>query len=153
MTELGRYEEAERCLETVIELGDKTGGARMGIADLLLLQEKEPEKALALIEQAMRIRLPKLVFADRMGSKAWALALIGRLQEMGDTIAVAVQGINPAQKTVAASVHWKIGKALAAVKRIPEAAEHFRAAWQADPQGHCGRISRRELEQYGAAGS
>jgi hypothetical protein len=153
LTELGRYEEAERCLETVIELGDKTGGARMGIADLLLLQEKEPEKALALIEQAMRIRLPKLVFADRMGSKAWALALIGRLQEMGDTIAVAVQGINPAQKTVAASVHWKIGKALAAVKRIPEAAEHFRAAWQADPQGHCGRISRRELEQYGAAGS
>jgi len=152
LTEMARYDEAQRCFETVIELGDKTGGARMGIADLLLLQAKEPEKALGLIDQAMRIRLPKLVFADRMGSKAWALALIGRLQEMGESIAAAVRGINPAQKAVAASVHWKVGKALAAVERIPEAIEHFRAAIQADPQGHCGQISQRELEHYGAAG-
>jgi hypothetical protein len=152
LTEMARYDEAQRCFETVIELGDKTGGARMGIADLLLLQAKEPEKALGLIEQAMRIRLPQLVFADRMGSKAWALALIGRLQEMAESISTAVRGINPAQKAVAASVHWKVGKALAAVERIPEAIEHFRAAIQADPQGHSGQISRRELEHYGAAG-
>ena len=152
LTEMARYDEAQRCFETVIELGDKTGGARMGIADLLLVQAKEPEKALGLIDQAMRIRLPKLVFADRMGSKAWALALIGRLQEMGESISTAVHGINPAQKAVAASVHWKVGKALAAVERIPEAIEHFRAAIQADPHGHCGQISRCELEHYGAAG-
>src|SRR5579863_3392436 len=38
LTDLGRYDEAQRCLEHVIEMGDNNGGARLGISDLLLRQ-------------------------------------------------------------------------------------------------------------------
>ncbi len=152
LSDLGRFDEAQRCLENVIDLGDYAGNARFGIADLLLQQAKEPEKALALIDEAMRIHPTQPPLPERMGNKAWALALLGRQQEMNDSITAAVSAVDPAKKVVAASVHWRVGKALAAVKQVGQAVEHFRKAWQTDPDGHHGKIARLELQQFGSMG-
>ena len=152
LSDLGRYEESERCLESAISMGDKMGSARVGIAELLLLQGKEPEKALALLEAAMKIKTSGQALQERMANKAWALALMGRQQEMQEAMATALREINPSLRPVAASAHWRIGKALVAVQRAAEAMDHFRTASQADPQGHNGALSRLGLERHGALG-
>ena len=77
---------------------------------------------------------------------------MGRVQEMEESAATALRGINPGEHQVVASVHWGIGKALIAVSRVPQAIEHFRAACKADPDGHHGQIARMELRSYGVAG-
>jgi tetratricopeptide (TPR) repeat protein len=139
-------------LESAISMGDKMGSARVGIAESLLLQGKEPEKALALLEEAMKIKKSRQALPERMANKAWALALMGRQQEMQEAMATALREINPSLRPVAASAHWRIGKALVAVQRAAEAMDHFRTASQADPQGHNGALSRLELERHGALG-
>jgi tetratricopeptide (TPR) repeat protein len=152
LTDLGRYEESQRCMESVLAMGDKTGSARIGIADMLLEQGKEPEKALALIEEAIKIKKSRLALPERMGSKAWALALMGRQREMDEAVATALGATDQSLKAVAASVHRRIGKALVAAQRVAEAIEHFRTAVRSDPQGQIGTLSRLELERLGALG-
>jgi hypothetical protein len=152
LSNLGRYEEAERCQESVIAMGDKMGSARVGIAESLLLQGKDPERALALLEEAMKIKKSRQAQPERMATKAWALALMGRQREMQEAMTTALGEIDPSLKAVVASVNWRIGKALVAVQRAAEAMEHFRTACQEDPQGDNGAIARLELERYGALG-
>ena len=153
LTDLGRYEEALRCLETVIDLGDAYGGARLGIADLLLQQGKEPGKALSLVEESMRICSAGWYKAERMGNKAWALALMGKCEEMADPMTVALKGIEGLKHAgVAASIRWRVGKALAAAERVSEAIEQFRAALRIDPHGQHGLLAKTELANYGEAG-
>ena len=153
LTDLSRYEEARRCLETVIDLGDPDGGARLGIADLLLQQASEPGKALSFVEESMRICSAGWYKAERMGNKAWALALMGKREEMGDPVEAALQGTAEGLQHVgaAASIHWRVGKALAAAERVSEAIEQFRAAFHVDPRGHHGLLARAELANYGTA--
>jgi hypothetical protein len=150
LTDRGRYEESQRCFETVVAMGDRTGGARIGLAELLLKQGTEPEKALALIEEGMKIKKNRLARPERMGSRAWALGAMGRQREMDEAMATALRETDPSLKTVAAGVHWRIGKALVACQRIAEAIEHFQTAFQTDPLGQSGASSRMELERYGA---
>jgi tetratricopeptide (TPR) repeat protein len=147
LSDQGRYEESERCFEGVIAMGDKTGSARVGIAALLLKQGKEPERALALLEEVMKAKPSRLALPERMANKAWAYALMGRQQEMEEAMATAMRAIDPKLKVVVASVVWRIGKALVAVGRVPEAVEHFRTACQMDPRGHCGALARVELDR------
>jgi tetratricopeptide (TPR) repeat protein len=152
LTDLGRYEQAQRCLETVIDLGDPYGGARLGIADLLLQQGKEPGKALSLVEESMRICSAGWCKAERMGNKAWALALMGKRDEMADPVTAALQGAEGLQHVgAAASIRWRVGKALAVAERVSEAIEQFRAALHIDPRGHHGLLAKTELANYGAA--
>jgi tetratricopeptide (TPR) repeat protein len=149
LQDAGRPDDAQPCFQTAIALGDKTGSARIGLANILLEQGKDPENALALIETAQRIKQNRLVTPERFADKAWALALMGRQQEMEQAAAVAVKGINPDLKALAAGVHWKLGRAFAAAQRATEAIDHFRAALQADPSGSNGMLARTELEQRG----
>ena len=151
-TNLGRYEEARRCLEVLIDLGDAQGGARLGIADLLLQQSREAQRALSLVEESMRICSAGWYGAERMGNKAWALALMGKREEISEPLAAALQGAHGLQHVgAAASIHWRAGKALAAAERVSEAIEQFRAALQIDPHGHHGLLARTELLNCGTA--
>ena len=152
-TDLGRYEEAERCLEVLIDLGDLQGSGRHGIADLLLQRSREAPKALSLVEESMRICSAGWYGAERMGNKAWALALIGKREEMSEPLAAAMQGAHGLKNVAAAaSIYWRAGKALAAAGRVSEAIEQFRTAFQIDPHGHHGMLARTDLLHYGAEG-
>jgi tetratricopeptide (TPR) repeat protein len=153
LTDLGRYEAAQRCLETVIDLGDNDGGARLGIADLLLQQAKEPRRALSLVEESMRICSAGWYKAERMGNKAWALALMGKRDEMADPVSAALKGAEGLQYVAAAaSIRWRVGKALGVAERLSEAAEQFRAALRIDPHGQHGMLAKVELANYGEGG-
>jgi len=149
LTDLSRYDEALSCLETVIDLGDSDGGARLGIADLLLQQGKEPGNALSLVEESMRICSTGWLKAERMGNKAWALALMGKREEMADPVTAALKGAEGLKHVgAAASIRWRVGKALAAAERISEAIEQFRAALRIDPHGQHGLLAKMELANY-----
>jgi tetratricopeptide (TPR) repeat protein len=153
LSDLGRYEEGQRCFEVLIDLGDPHGGARLGIADLLLQQSREAQRALSMVEESMRICSAGWYKAERMGNKAWALALMGKREEISEPLAAALQGARGLQHVGAgASIHWRVGKALAAAERVPEAMEQFRAAFQIDPHGHHGLLARKDLLNYGTAG-
>jgi tetratricopeptide (TPR) repeat protein len=147
LTDQGRYDEARRCLEDAIAMGDKSGDARIGVAELFVAQGKEPEKVVALIEEVMKIRGSPAAQSEPAATKAWALALLDRQSEMEAAIAFALREIPQSFKAAQASVHWRVGKALLVAQRTPEAIDHFRMACQADPQGHHGALARRELEK------
>jgi hypothetical protein len=152
LRDLGRYEESQRCLESAIAMGDQTGNGQTGIADVLLQQGKEPERALALVEEAMRINQDRLDLPERLGDKAWALALMGRQVEMDQAMAAALRETNSSLKPLAAGAHWRIGMALLTAGRVAEAIEHFRTASETDPHGQNGMLSRLALERHQAPG-
>jgi tetratricopeptide (TPR) repeat protein len=140
-----RHEEAQRCFDAIIDLGDPGAHAREGLAQILLCQGKEPEKALGLLEEAIRIGGPRISSADRQADRAWALALLGRSTEMDEAIAAALDGLAKLPKLFIAGAHWRLGRALTAAERRPEALVHFRAAVDTDPNGSYGRLAQQEL--------
>jgi tetratricopeptide (TPR) repeat protein len=123
-------------------MGDDTlGSARVDLAELLLAQGAEPLRALELVDEAMRIAKGSAaakVKPPRSATRAWALALLGRRQEAGQAIEAAVQ---VQRKTIAplfSKTHLNVGMALLAMEQPEKALEHFRAAYEADPNGESG---------------
>jgi tetratricopeptide (TPR) repeat protein len=146
---LGRFEEAQQCVDEATQLGDIDGVARSQKANLLLLQSAEPQKALDLITEAMDApEAPRLHQATcyRLASKAWALALLGRQQEAEAAIAQALQNVQTEFRAAVAETHWKVGKALAVLSRTESALEHFRSAHDADPNGLYGGLALKEID-------
>jgi tetratricopeptide (TPR) repeat protein len=115
--------------------------ARYALGDLLLWQDKEPEKAHQLLEGALagssRSSLP---FWTRLGleaelraSYAWSL---GRLNKPDEGQHCIVEAIKLAGKNqpVQAAVHLRLGCALSALQHPNTAREHWYAAAQIDPR-------------------
>ncbi len=147
LLDLGRDEQAQTCLERAMATDAGKYNGAFGMVELLLKPAKDPEKALALIEEAEKTRKSPVGQAEAVATKAWALAALGRQSEMEEAIAFAVREIHPSFKAAQASTHWRIGKALQAAQREPDAVTHFRAGCQADPRGHYGALARQELEK------
>jgi tetratricopeptide (TPR) repeat protein len=141
LIDLARYEEAEQCFHRAIELGDLTGNPQDGLAELRLVRGVEAEQALAYTGQAIEHakrradgRVPGAYFA----LQAWALALLGRADEVGQALAQAMRVPEPNART-RASLHWRAGMALAAMQQPDEARKHFQMGHDADPRGKDGR--------------
>ncbi|HLY40714.1 MAG TPA: tetratricopeptide repeat protein [Terracidiphilus sp.] len=50
-----RYSEAEECLEKALQMGDPTGSGQGSMADLLVLEKKNPERAIEMADEALRL--------------------------------------------------------------------------------------------------
>jgi len=102
LADMGRYEESRQCLYSALAMGDPKGGCRSNIAELLLLQGIEAEKALDMADQALRATTTgceKVTSTGRLGQdavaiarasicgkRAWALARLGRQEESAHAI-------------------------------------------------------------------
>jgi tetratricopeptide (TPR) repeat protein len=144
----GRIEESLKCRQASIDMGDNIlGSARHGLAELLLKQGTEPQRALELTDEAMRVAKGSVaakVAPSRSATRAWALALLGRRQEAEQAI---VQAMHLRPETMAAlfaNTRLKVGMALAAMEQPENAIAQFRAAYEADPEG---KYRARALEQ------
>jgi tetratricopeptide (TPR) repeat protein len=108
----GRYPEPEHCLSTAMELGDPTGSCQSSIAQLLLLQGSDPQKALDMVEKGMELsfsgpqgnyshdwgeRIGNLARSGFWAQKAWALALLGRQRDAHEAVERALQLLESAQ--------------------------------------------------------
>jgi tetratricopeptide (TPR) repeat protein len=144
LDDLGRHEEARHYFQTVVQMGDKTGSAGIGLAGLLLDHDHEPQKALDLILRVEAATQPRWTI------KARALAQLGRRAEAEDAIARALQAADPKFRADLAGTHYEVGRAFLELQRTESAIEHFRIARDADPQGYCGSIAREKLEALAA---
>jgi tetratricopeptide (TPR) repeat protein len=59
LADQGRYAESKTCLEEALKLGDPTGSGQCSMADLLLSMRSDPERAMAMAEEAMRLATQK----------------------------------------------------------------------------------------------
>lgn len=153
LSELGRYEEGRRCLESAVQMGDRHGVARMGIAESLLLQRTEPQKALDLIDVAMGLaegQIRERLEGGRWAQKAWALALLGRRHEALEAIARSLQARDLSMRAASAARHWMVGMALLAMESTGDAVEHFRKARDLDSQGKYGNLAVQQLKLHSA---
>ena len=151
--DLGRLEESRRLRQSAIEMGDPQGTARMGAAESLLAQGIEPQKALDLIEGAMRTtkgQVARKLAAGRWANKAWALAVLGRRKEADEAIQQSAGSAEPKLPAVAAYIHWTIGMALEAMERTTESREHFRIASEQDAKGKYGALALEQLNRANA---
>jgi tetratricopeptide (TPR) repeat protein len=154
LTDQGRYEEAKKCLQGCIGMGDNiVGSARVDLAELLLKQGSEPGTALELVDEAMRIAkgpIAAKVEPSRWAVRAWALALLGRRQEAEQAIERALVVRRSTLRALFASTHLKVGMALLAMDQPEKAIEHFRAAYEADPKGKYGARALQQIQRHGA---
>jgi tetratricopeptide (TPR) repeat protein len=112
LMDLGRYQESQQSLNSALALGDPSGSCQSNIAQLLLLQGAEPQKALDIVDKAIEItahgltgnfpydwreRLGNLIRSSLWAQKAWALALLGRRVEARHAIDVALKSVDAAQ--------------------------------------------------------
>jgi tetratricopeptide (TPR) repeat protein len=137
---LGRTEDARHYFQTVVQLGDTSGSARMGLASLLLDHDGEPQKALDLIEQT------EAEATLRWSMKARALAKLGRRQEANEAIAQTLKGVDPSSRPLSAGIYYEVGLALLDLKENASAIQHFRTASEYDPHGHTGSLARKKIE-------
>jgi hypothetical protein len=96
-------------------MGDSEGTGRVSLAELLLAQGTEPQKAFDLIDEAMRAKgnTARRLEGGRWAHKAWALALLGRRREADEAIErawKATPDVSP--RPVLAIRHWTVGMAL-----------------------------------------
>ena len=154
----GRAAEAELCyrkalglvqggFQHAIEAGDRTGNSEDGLAELRLVRGVEIDQALAFtcqaIEHAKRRadgRVPGACYA----LQAWALALLGRADEAREALAHALRVPEPNPRT-SASLHWRAGMALLALRQTEEGRQHFQTAYDLDPRGKYGARCRQYL--------
>ncbi|MGD0773966.1 MAG: tetratricopeptide repeat protein [Candidatus Solibacter sp.] len=147
LIDLARYDEAEQCFEEAIDAGDRTGNSQDGLAESRVVRGVEADKALAFTTQAIEHakghadgRIPGSYYA----LQAWALALLGRTDEAGEALAQAERVPEPNPRA-SASLHWRAGMALLAMRQTEEARRHFRLAYDLDPHGKYGSRCRQHL--------
>jgi tetratricopeptide (TPR) repeat protein len=152
----GRYDEAKKCLQASIEMGDTNSwSSRIGLAELLLEHENEPLKALELVDEALRIakgRIAARVEPWHLATRAWALALLGRRQEAEQAIDRVLHLRRETYAALFANTRLNVGMALLAMDQPQRAIEHFRAANQADPKGKYGARALQQIQQQSVDG-
>ena len=112
----GRYKEAEDCVAKALEIGDPTGSGQESMADVLILQKKNPEKALEYADQALRfLSHPasrqygdawyevqfQLYEATTWGRKAQALVLLGQRVEAKQAVERAIRIVEGSKDALA----------------------------------------------------
>jgi tetratricopeptide (TPR) repeat protein len=160
LMDTGRYEEAERCFESVRDLRPGRSVARRAMAELLLRQGKEPERALELAGRALAVYrgslLERLTCPERLGETlavhAWALALHGSTSEAIEQIEQALQGRVRKNRPAFAHVRFLAGMTMKSLGRSTEAAEHFRGGRETDPTGRWGTLCAAALGESGSSG-
>lgn len=145
LAEQGRFEEALRSYAAAVHALPGFRLPYRGMAEVLLVQRKDPGKALEYLDQLMNSsgvpwglrKLNRHGQDDYWMLRAWALAELGRSSEVAPAIEKAFKLTNRNSKIDLASFHYRAGMALQALGDSA-ANDHFRQAVEADPHGRRG---------------
>ena len=130
------------------------------MAEMLLRQAKDPQKALQYVESIIDFAgLSRLEIQnngrpqdDYWALKAWALASAGRSSEVAAAIENALKATSPKCLPDLATTHYRAGMAMQALGNVSEANEHFRRAVEFDPHGRRGILATAALRETSAWG-
>jgi tetratricopeptide (TPR) repeat protein len=152
----GRYDEATRMYEAVLKLNPMSGHGTSGLAEVYLFQGIEPQKALDIIVQFMKVT-PKRRVRDKStwgairGDEAWALALLGRYNDAREAIGLAFEMTDKSFNPGVASLRYKEGKVFQIHGDPGRATKSFSQAIQLDPDGAMGQLARQALAEMKSA--
>lgn len=157
LMEEGRYDEAQRCFEAALHTFTWLRRPYRGMAEMLLRQGKDPQKALEYVESIidfaglsqLQIKNNGRPQDDYWALKAWALASIGRSSEVAAAIESALKATSPKCMPDLATTHYRAGMAMQALGNVSEAKEHFRRAVEFDPNGRRGTLANAALKETG----
>ncbi|HTS64601.1 MAG TPA: tetratricopeptide repeat protein [Candidatus Acidoferrales bacterium] len=151
----GRYQEAMRSFEAALRA--QTGFRRpyRGMAEALLRQHKDPQRALELVESIAGSSGPSRnrwtvngeVRDDYWGLKAWALAELGRGGEVASAVENAFGATNLKSPADAAATCYRAGMAMLAAGNEGAGIAYLKRACEADPKGRRGALARSALEE------
>ena len=152
---LGDLVRARRHFDNLYQRFPGSALARYALGDDLLWEGLHPARAHELLTSALadsdRNSLPHWkqlgLEAELHASRAWSLAATGQPGELQNEIDRAVQ-LAGRNRPVQAAVHLRLGHALAALNHITSAKEHYRFAYQIDPDGWAGRQANRDLSEF-----
>jgi hypothetical protein len=157
LMEEGRYDEAQRSFEAALHTFTWLRRPYRGMAEMLLRQGKDPQKALQYVESIIDFAgLSRLQIKnngrpqdDYWSLKAWALACAGRSSEVAGAIENALKATSPKCLPDLAATHYRAGMAMQTLGNGSEAKEHFRRAVEYDPQGRRGKLASAAMRDAG----
>ena len=143
LMDAGRYALAEQSYREAVHAGDPMGIAHSGLAELLLVQGVDAERALASTDRGIELAQQDergLVHWAHYANRAWALGLLGRGDEARESLrrALSVPYGRPTASGTA-ELHWRVGMALVAMRYTNEACHHFQLGKDVDPRGKYGK--------------
>jgi hypothetical protein len=153
LLEQGRYDEALQKFEDSLKVDPKRGGPYNSLGEIYLRQGIEPQRALELIDQALRYKratwrsrtFDRHMFGEIWGNRAWALALLNRERESNEAIQRGFQETDRKFKPALAGLHWRTGQARRLLGDTPGAIDHFQQATRSDPIGLYGHLAAQAL--------
>jgi tetratricopeptide (TPR) repeat protein len=116
---LGRFPRASAAFEASTKIAPRYASALDGLAEGLLRQGKQPQRALLLVDNALKLKQDKLRgqnlnrhnFANMWAHRAQALAMLGRRDEAASAIETASNVGDPAFLPSLAATCWRCGMA------------------------------------------
>jgi tetratricopeptide (TPR) repeat protein len=150
-----RFREAAAALEVVHKIHPQFSAAHNDLAEVLLTQGQEPQRALLLVENALKLKLgnARLRNADRhstaymYANRALALAMLGRMEEASASVEMAKDSGDPSFIPGLAGTAWRCGLALVRMQKFQAAREQFQQAATIDPQGLYGKLAASALQE------
>jgi tetratricopeptide (TPR) repeat protein len=151
----GRFKEATDLFEGSSRIDPQYAGAYSGMAMACLLQDGDPERALALVDRALELKqqLPKRdldrhTLANMWAARAEALAMLGRNSEAASSLETAAQAGDPKFIPGTAGTLWRCGRALRRMDRENAAIDRFKRAVALDPHGLSGALAASALREH-----
>jgi tetratricopeptide (TPR) repeat protein len=156
---LGRFRDATAAFDASKKLDPQYAGALNGLAEALLRQEREPQRALLLLENAINLKqgnvrtrnMDRHNLANMWANRALALAMLGRIDEAASAVTTARYEGDAAFIPGLASTAWRCGLALLRMNQAAAAYEQFRKAAEMDPNGLYGKFSASAMQEQHAA--
>ena len=158
LMDLKRFEEAHQLLEEALHRDPHFAPAQSDLAELLLMEGKEPQRALELIDGVLA-GSPSAAYegpgrdlrSEATALRAWALAACDRKAAAEAAIRSALYGGDQKFRPVVAANYWRIGMALEALHDHNAAVTHFHAAINVDHDGKYGKRAQQQLNSVSSA--
>ena len=152
---LGRFARATAAFDASNKIAPRYAGALNGLAESLLRQGQQPQRALLLVDNALKYQqdtprnrsLNRHNFANMWAHRAQALAMLGRRDEAASAIETAIHVGDPGFLPGLAATCWRCGMAFRLMNQEAAAAEQFRKATELDPHGLHGELAASALRE------
>ena len=152
---LGRFARATAAFDASNKIAPRYAGALNGLAESLLRQGQQPQRALLLVDNALKYQqdnprgrnLNRHNFANMWAHRAQALAMLGRRDEAASAIETASHVGDPGFLPGLAATCWRCGLAFRLMNQEEAAAEQFRKATELDPRGLYGELAASALRE------
>lgn len=150
----GNISEGEQLLEAAVRLPQRAGTFHIALAELLLEERKDVERATKLIEDAMETWKPQgryrsWISLHRSAAHAWALAVSGRRDEAEKELQRVSANPPSSANRDAAHLQRLVGETRVALGDLDAARAAFADAAERDPQGYNGKRAQNKLEMLG----